>query len=200
MPLCDKHKLPCGSESSAFLWLICLLFKPQLRCHLCSIPAWSRYTSYSESLAPSFTALSTENCLMCPPQSCEGHERGCHPVFDARSQPPAPCLARLGGALSLPPHLLSHQTFDLVTRHHLVVLFHVLQRLLDPRLVLPSQPVPLCLSQEEVQGHIRGLLGLCDIDLGSARSPCVHTVLGQRAQPVQQSPIARAAPRVTSGG
>lgn len=140
---------------------------------------------------------------MCPPQSCEGHERGCHPVFDAGSQPPAPCLAGLEGALSPllgPPHLLSHQTFDLVTRHNLVVLFDVLQRLLDPRLVLPSQSVPLGLSQEEVQGHIRGLLGLRDIDLGSARSPCVHTALGQRAQPVQQSPITRAAPRVTSGG
>lgn len=90
---------------------------------------------------------------MCPLQSCEGHERGCCPVFEGRSQPLAPCLARLEEALSPqldPPHLFSQQAFGLVTRHHLFLLFRMFHLLLDPRLVLFSQSVPLGLSQEEV--------------------------------------------------
>ena len=71
----------------------------------------------------------------------------------------------------------------------------MLQLLLDPKLVLFSQSLPPGLGQEELQGHIWGLLGLGGISLGSARSPCMHTAVEHRGQHFQQNPITRATAR-----
>lgn len=98
-------------------------------------------------------------------------------VTEAGFQPPTQCLNQLEEASSPlldPPHLLSgHQAFDLVTFHLFLLLFQTLQFLLDPYLVLFLKSLPLCLGQEELQGHIWGVPGLHGISLGSARSLCV---------------------------
>lgn len=113
-------------------------------------------------------------------------------VIEAGPQPPAQCLDQLEGASSPlldPPYLLSsHQAFDLVTCH-LLLLFQMLQLLLDPYLVLFVQSLPPCLGQEELQGHIWDLPGLGGISLGSARSPCVSTALGLRVQLFNRTPL-----------
>lgn len=95
-------------------------------------------------------------------------------------------LGHMRRRLKRPTHLSScRQAFDSTTSHHLFLLFQMLQFLLDPNSVLFSQSLPPGLSQEELQGHVWGLLGL----IASARSPCVYTALGHRAQFFQRASL-----------
>lgn len=73
---------PSGAQSSEFLWLIFFFFSSQLNAIFCDSlqPGSGTPLCSHRPLAPCITALSTENCFICPPQSCEDHERGYGPV------------------------------------------------------------------------------------------------------------------------